>query len=155
MQYGDTLDDTYLGIVKQDAGWRIYRWDEGQLGPQPTDQQFNDAANDLTQVDNGDGPEVFSVWYAKHGGDAIATAKHAAKVLYNGQQELERVLRAIVVLTVDELNFLRTWTRDFKAVVAAAANLNDIKTGVAGLPTLDDRTNAQVRTAIFNNIDGE
>jgi len=52
----------------------------------------------------------------------------------------------------DEINILRGWTVDFKAVVAAANNLNDMKTGIAALPTLNDRTLAQLKLAITNRI---
>jgi hypothetical protein len=64
-----------------------------------------------------------------------------------------RVLRAVVSLTVDELNDLRTWTRNFKAATAAATSLADLKVRVAALANLSDRTLVQARTAIVNKIE--
>jgi hypothetical protein len=63
------------------------------------------------------------------------------------------VLRAVVSLTVDELNDLRTWTRNFKAATAAATSLADLKVRVAALANLSDRTLVQARTAIVNKIE--
>jgi hypothetical protein len=67
--------------------------------------------------------------------------------------DLARVQRAVVVLTVDELNVLRDWLTQFKAAVAAAGTLAALKTSVAALPALPERTFAQVRTAIRGKID--
>ena len=52
----------------------------------------------------------------------------------------------------DEFNSLRQWQMSFKSEVAAAANLNDLKTSVAALPDLPDRTLVQFKTAITNRI---
>jgi hypothetical protein len=61
-------------------------------------------------------------------------------------------LRAIVGVLIDELNVLRGWTVSFKAEVAAATTLADLKTRVATLPTLNDRTLVQAKTAYQNKI---
>jgi hypothetical protein len=65
----------------------------------------------------------------------------------------KRRFDAVVVLTVDELNVLRDWLTQFKAAVAAAGTLAALKTSVAALPALPERTFAQVRTAIRGKID--
>lgn len=61
-------------------------------------------------------------------------------------------LRAIVAILLDEINALRTWTRDFKAATAAATSLANLQTRVAALPTLADRTLAQAKTAYQTKI---
>lgn len=82
-------------------------------------------------------------------------AKVTAKALYDAQDAAYRQVRAIVKLTVDELNILRGWLTSFKAEVAAAANLTDLKNRVAALPNTPERTYTQARTAIDTLIDGE
>jgi hypothetical protein len=64
-----------------------------------------------------------------------------------------RVLRAVVALTVDELNDLRSWVTAFKAATAAATSLADLKTRVANLPNMPARTLQQARTAIVNKVE--
>ena len=83
------------------------------------------------------------------------TQKTDAENLYDLLEAEARTLRAIVVLTVDELNNLRTQWRDFQTAVAVSTNLAQLKTEVAALPSLADRTYAQARTAIRNAIQGE
>lgn len=60
--------------------------------------------------------------------------------------------RAIAELLVRENNLLRQWIMGFKAEVAAASNLNGLKTGVASLPNMPDRTLSQAKTAYINLI---
>ena len=62
-------------------------------------------------------------------------------------------LRALVKVLLDENNTLRQWITSFKIQVAASSNLADFKTRVAGLPSTQDRTLAQAKTAIVNAID--
>jgi hypothetical protein len=65
---------------------------------------------------------------------------------------VESVLRQVVVMTLGEINILRQWIVDFQVEVAAATNLNDLKTRIAGLPNLPDRTFAQIKTQLRNNL---
>jgi hypothetical protein len=81
--------------------------------------------------------------------------KARAKQTYETTDQQGRVLRAVVVLTVDELNALRTWTRDFKTLTAASANYSAFATAVSTLPTLNNRTYAQAKTAIESAVDSE
>lgn len=62
-------------------------------------------------------------------------------------------LRAALLVTLDEINNLRQWIEAFKAQVASATNLADLKTRVATLPATPDRTSTQLKTAIKNRID--
>lgn len=64
----------------------------------------------------------------------------------------ERVLRALLLTLIDELNSLRSWLRSFKTETAAATNLANFQTRVAALPNLPDRTARQARTSIAAKI---
>jgi hypothetical protein len=89
---------------------------------------------------------------------AVRTAalKQAIKTAYQaGAAAAERSDRAIVKLTVDELNDLRNWVMSFKAVVSGAGTFAALKTAVAGLPNLPARTYAQARNAYDNAVDGD
>lgn len=63
-----------------------------------------------------------------------------------------RAYRAVASIMVDEINALRDWVTSFKAAVAAATSLADLKTRVAALNDLPDRTLAQAKTAFINKI---
>lgn len=86
---------------------------------------------------------------------SLAERRTGAKNLFDAIDLWGRVLRAIVVLIIDELNILRTRDRDRAVDVAASTSLADLKTRWAARSTLADRTNAQARTAIRNAIDNE
>ena len=61
-------------------------------------------------------------------------------------------LRALILILLDELNVIRTWTRDFKIEVSQASSLANLKTRVATLPDLTNRTLAQAKTAYESHI---
>ncbi len=63
-----------------------------------------------------------------------------------------RAYRAVAAIMVDEINALREWIVSFKAQVAAASSLADLKTRVAGLPDLPDRTLAQAKAAFISKV---
>ena len=144
----------YQSIIDFDAGEQndviTLDWKHGD--PQPTEQQILDYINGVSPLPSG---ELFSEWSAEHGGDSIKTAKRLSKDLFDRLEAESRILRAIVTLTVDEINILRQWIVAFKAAVAAAANLADLKTRVSSLPNTPDRTYDQARTAIRNNVDAQ
>lgn len=91
--------------------------------PEPTDQQIIDAGNS---------PE-FAIWLEEHGGDALKTQRRKAKeYIDDANQYQAQVLRAFMLLMIDELNILRA------------------QHGLA------DRTPLQLRNAIKNKIaDGD
>ncbi len=76
-----------------------------------------------------------------------------AKSSYDGFSDLPLALRAFASITVDEINILRQWITSFKTQVSLATTLADLKTRVAGLPTVNDRTLSQLKTAIQSRID--
>ncbi len=86
---------------------------------------------------------------------AIETAKTTAKAYQNALDYLGRLMRAVVKLTVDEINTLRTRDRNRSDDVAAATSLADLKTRWAARSAMNDRTYAQVKSSIDALIDGE
>jgi hypothetical protein len=82
---------------------------------------------------------------------ARVTAKEAITTKLTSDAKLAR---ALVSVLIDELNDARAWITSFKAEVAAATTLADLKTRVASLPAMPARTLAQAKTAIANKIDG-
>jgi hypothetical protein len=123
----------------------ISRWDAVALGTQPTPQFLADT----------EASAPYLAWLAEHGGNASLTQRRVAKELYDALDAEARALRAVAALTVDELNDLRAWITSFKAEVAAASSLADLKTRVAALPNLPQRTYAQARTAVRNAVDND
>ena len=83
---------------------------------------------------------------------AKTSAKTTAKNEIDGNPGYD--LRSIAKLIVDEINALRQWIVSFKVEVAAATSLADLKTRVASLPDMPDRTLAQAKTAYKTLIDG-
>jgi hypothetical protein len=54
---------------------------------------------------------------------------------------------------MDEVNNLRGWIVSFKAATAASSSLADLKTRVAALPNMPDRTTNQLVTALSTTLD--
>lgn len=61
--------------------------------------------------------------------------------------------RSIALTAMDEINLLRDWITQFKLAVANAGTLAALKTNVAALPNLPQRTPAQVKAAVINRMD--
>lgn len=72
--------------------------------------------------------------------------------LFLTHPQFRKLMTAYSDIIKDELNNVRQWITDFKADVAAATNLADLKTRVAANPDLADRTLSQLKTAIQNRI---
>jgi hypothetical protein len=60
--------------------------------------------------------------------------------------------RAVVLVALDEVNDLRAWVTQFKAAVAAASSLADLKSRVAALPNLPQRERDQAKGAVATKI---
>lgn len=60
--------------------------------------------------------------------------------------------RAVVLAALDEINVLRSWIEGFKAAVAAAGTLAALKTAVAELPSLPERSATAARNAVVSKI---
>jgi hypothetical protein len=116
------------------AGAALARWDAA-LGPQPTPAQLAAVtAADVTAA-------------------RLARVRAAAKAFMDALDAAGQRDRGIVLVSMDEVNALRDWVTQFKAATAAAATLADLKTRVAALPNLPQRTAAQAKAAIKARID--
>lgn len=79
-----------------------------------------------------------------------ATLQNAVDVAAERDQVIPR---SIIGLMLDEVNTLRTWIREFEGIIASATSLADLKAKVAAISgTMEDRTNAQARTAVKNRM---
>lgn len=114
--------------------------------PEATQQQRDEAAQVLATFDWS--AAASDLWQA-------ARLREQAKQFQDEQHAQNVAFRAFVKLVVDENNLLRQWITDFKAAVAAAGSLGALKTGVAGLPNVPQRTYAQAKSAINNLVDGD
>lgn len=86
--------------------------------------------------------------------DVLLAAERAwAKQLASDEGGPYKLERAVLLVLLDEVNVLRQWITSFKAAVAAAATLADLKTRVSALPAMPDRTSAQARAAVAAKID--
>lgn len=84
---------------------------------------------------------------------ALTAAQRAyAIALLTSTDPAAKALRAIMLglidTTVGELNLLREWVESFKTAVAGAASLAALKTAVAALPAMPDRTLSGAVTAV-------
>jgi len=61
---------------------------------------------------------------------------------------LPKAHKAVALVMLDEINIIRQWDTSFKAAVAASTSLADLKTRVAALPAMPDRTPAQLKSAV-------
>jgi hypothetical protein len=78
-----------------------------------------------------------------------------SKARINNLEDIGLPIRALAFESVQEINALRQWLMSFKTETAASSNLADFKTRIAALPNMPDRTLAQVRTSIKNDIDNK
>ncbi len=105
-------------------------------------------------------PDVGSQWLADQQAELdrlIAQAKNVMADANATLGRLEVVLRAVVLIMKDRVNVLDSQWDKFKVLTAAATSLADFKTRVADnaqLPMLPQFTNADVKAAIRNKIDG-
>jgi hypothetical protein len=85
---------------------------------------------------------------------AAQGTRRRARVLVKRAGHLEEALRAVAVAAgLDGDNPIREWIAAFKAEVAAAASLADLKARVAGLPNMPSVTAANVKTKVLDRID--
>jgi hypothetical protein len=69
-----------------------------------------------------------------------------------GQDDRAKETRAVLLTVFDENNNLRQWIQAFKGQVALASSLADLKTRVAALPDMPDRTVPQAKVSVQNKI---
>jgi hypothetical protein len=90
---------------------------------------------------------------------AARAAEHDAAVaaMKSFQGELDNaqlITKGLALTILDELNQINTTIRDFYAAVRAATSLADLKTRVAALSKIPDRTAAQLKAAVKAKVEG-
>lgn len=81
-----------------------------------------------------------------------ARLRALASALLDGPDGPQKLERGILLVLLDEINALRGWLVSFKVATAASTSLADLKTRVAALPDMPDRTAAQARSAVAGKI---
>lgn len=112
-------------------------WPGGDSGTLPTEQECQTTWDTLE---------------ANRPATVLAARRAAAIVLAAAPEAVAQVIRAELLLTMDELNVVRQWVTDFKAATAGAATLAALKTAVAALPNLPQRTAAQIKPQLVTRI---
>lgn len=130
-------------VADTGSGQFISYWNAAVLGQQPSQATIDATATD----------PAFLTWLESHGGDATLTYRRVAKGVINLVEAEKATLRAVAAVATDEINLLRGWIVSFKTQVAASASLADLKTRVASLPNMPDRTLVQFRNAVGAKID--
>lgn len=65
----------------------------------------------------------------------------------------DKTLKAFAFCVLDEINILRNWINDYKTAVANASSLANLKSSVASMDTLNERTVEQLKNAVVNKYD--
>lgn len=76
----------------------------------------------------------------------------AAQALAAAPDPTVQLLRAQLLVLIDEVNALRAWVTTFKAGVAGAAAFSNFKTATAATANLPARTPAQIKPALAARI---
>ena len=119
------------------------------VDPQPTEQQINDWATDAAPLPSG---QLFSVWLAEHGGDALLTLRRLAKEALDEQEAGDHALiRAVVVELLDYCNTQRQQHNALLTWLGAQGTLAN--RGQLTAMQLAEATPTQARTSIKSRID--
>ncbi|RJQ24606.1 hypothetical protein C4577_07495 [Candidatus Parcubacteria bacterium] len=101
-------------------------------------------------------PGTGATWLAEQAA-ILANLRNRAKNVVaeiNGDTDyLAKVIRALALTILEETNRTREWLMSFKTEVAAATNLADLKTRVAGLPDRPEVSASDLKTVIRSKID--
>jgi hypothetical protein len=148
---GESEEDWFfraaVHAVPEGVPWRIV--DSASLPP-----DNGDEFDRLGWVDDGETVAVSQVRRAALVAARLVELKAKAVTAFqDGQREDARRDRAIALVTLDEVNALRQWITDFKTAVANAATLAALKTAVAALPNVPQRTATQAKNAVVARLD--
>jgi len=123
----------------------------------------SDGAFIPTDITNND-YQAYLAWVSEGGvtstadplpsaADILADLRAGAIIeLMSDTSSNAKILRGVLLLTMSELNLLRQWIEAFKATTALASSLTDLKTRVAALSAMPDRTAAQLKTAVLTIV---
>jgi hypothetical protein len=162
----DPENDDYFRVSSRAGVVSIDYWNTGLLGVQPTELEITNASNDLTPVDHGEGPVLWSAWIAERGGDpSLTTRKKAKDEVVDHWAELGVAMRAELGERNTRDNYATTRLLELQtAIVALAAAITGSNGGAENIraavalvdltfsPTMT-RTRAQARNDLKAEID--
>lgn len=122
-------------------------WIVSDSGSGPTITYWNTALGPLPTFEQLD-----AVTQAQVDAAMLIKSRLSAETSFDSTQADGKILRAIILLLINELNSIRGWTINLKAQTAAATSLANFQSRVATLPSLSDRTVQQAINAIKNKI---
>ena len=85
--------------------------------------------------------------------DAPDSPEVVQRIAEKARIDKERVLRAIVLLVLDEFNTHASKINAILTAIDGASSLAEVKTAIAAIPDYPQRTGAQLLNAIKNKID--
>jgi len=121
---------------------------QGNTAAIPVELTIKDMYEILAPVQS----DVRAIWEAEATGRLTAETEAAAKAIEQNLDEYERRMKAVVLVLIDEVNLLRGWVTGFKAEVAAATSLADLKARVATTPNMPARTGVQAKAVIAAKV---
>lgn len=116
------------------------------LGPQPTEQQVADAASGITTV----GGRTFIQWKALR---PQLERRESAKEKLASLRGEGAVLRAMILTMLDEMNLHANRVNALLTAIDNASTLATLKTAVALINDIPQRTGLQLRNAIISKLD--
>lgn len=129
----------FYGVYQdEESNWVI------DFKPEATTQQRSDAVTIIAGLDLSEAGLAAR--------ENVRERERAADVIQNSIDKEEKLLKAVLLVALDEVNTIREWLASFKTEVAAATSLSDLKTRVGNLPAMPDRTAAQVKSAVLSKL---
>lgn len=137
-------DLSNAGLAIEGIHGVVSPWNPAVVTVQPSNLQ----AAAQTIINAFDGSQAAQdAWAA-----SVTRAQRDAVLFMISPEGNARAYRAVASIMVDEINAVRGWIVSFKAQVALATTLADLKSRVSGLPDLPDRTIAQAKTAYITKV---
>lgn len=130
LQPGQQSPDGSTSRLIPGTDWIVWAGPDGSVFPAPAIENIDMTAEEIAAIQ----PDAVLAYEATSLLDLI---------------DAERALvRSVALAALDELNAIRSWLVSFKAAVATAASLSQLKESVALLPDTPDRTRLQLRNVI-------
>jgi len=109
---------------------------------QPTEQEIDTTAASQEFID----------WQAENGGDQLKTLRKKAKDALSDSKSENALLRAVLLIIVDEFNNHSDKTNAILDAIDGASNLSGLKSSIGAINDLPQRTGAQLRTEVKTKL---
>lgn len=104
------------------------------------------------EIDPNSPPEIGSFWDGAQWVTPAMLLAATRNKLVTKLDDQEELLRAVVLVLLDELNLHSTVTTAILQAAASATSLADFKARMGQIPPIPQRTVQQLRTAILNKL---